>query len=73
MLGAAKKLFEILETKSKIDIFDKSSDKKINKLNGNIQFEDVSFSYPQRLENRILNRFSLKIPAGKTVAFCGSR
>ena len=74
MLGAAKKLFKVLETKSKIDIF-KPTDKKIKlrKLNGDIQFEDVSFSYPQRVENKILNGFSLKILAGKTVAFCGSR
>lgn len=69
--GAAKKLFEIIQTKSKIDIFN-TSDKRIKNFKGDIEFENVCFSYPQRPEVKVLQDFNLRIPAGKTVAFCGS-
>ncbi len=68
---AATRVFEIIETKSKIDIY-KTSDKKINNLKGELEFENIHFSYPQRSEAQILKGLNLKIPAGKTVAFCGS-
>ncbi|XP_013421119.1 ATP-binding cassette sub-family B member 8, mitochondrial [Lingula anatina] len=38
---------------------------------GNIEFKNVSFSYPTRPEQEVLHNFSLKIPAGKVVALCG--
>ena len=41
-------------------------------MNGDISFENVHFSYPQRKEIKILNGLNLKIPAGKTVALCGA-
>lgn len=69
--GVASKIFEIIETKSTIDIY-KTSDKKIDNLKGDIEFDDIHFSYPQRKDVRILKGINLKIPAGKTVAFCGS-
>ena len=39
---------------------------------GDIEFNDVYFSYPARKEAHVLTRFSLRIPAGKTVALVGS-
>ena len=39
---------------------------------GDITFENVHFSYPQRKEIKILNGLNMKIPAGKTVALCGA-
>ncbi|GLV43523.1 uncharacterized protein CBL_04065 [Carabus blaptoides fortunei] len=41
-------------------------------LKGNIEFENVTFSYPTRPETVILKDFNLMIPAGKTVAIVGS-
>ncbi|KAM7278901.1 hypothetical protein ACFE04_006035 [Oxalis oulophora] len=41
-------------------------------LNGEIEFKNVAFSYPTRPKHKILNDFSLKIPAGKTTALVGS-
>ena len=70
--GAAKKVFEIIETKSKIDVFETKT-KKIENLKGNISFENVHFHYPTRPEIKILQGLTLNIPAGKTVAFCGER
>nr|APD26504.1 ATP-binding cassette transporter subfamily B member 1-like X2 protein [Brachionus koreanus] len=69
--GSAIKIFEILETKSKIDAFD-SKGQKLSKINGEIEFKDVHFSYPTRPEAKILKGLSLRIPAGKTVALVGS-
>ena len=69
--GVASKIFEIIETPSSIDIY-KTSEKKIADLKGEIEFNDIHFSYPQRKEAKILKGLNLKIPAGKTVAFCGS-
>jgi ABC-type multidrug transport system fused ATPase/permease subunit len=37
-----------------------------------IRFENVSFAYPSRSQNIILNRFNLEIPEGKTVALVGA-
>uniref|UniRef100_T1J598 Mitochondrial potassium channel ATP-binding subunit n=1 Tax=Strigamia maritima TaxID=126957 RepID=T1J598_STRMM len=36
-----------------------------------IQFKDVTFSYPARPGHVVLKNFSLKIPPGKVVALCG--
>lgn len=41
-------------------------------LKGNIEFKDVTFSYPTRPEIKVLKDFNLTIPAGKTVAIVGS-
>lgn len=70
--GTARRIFEIIETKSLIDVFDKKG-KVLSQLAGDIEFEDVCFSYPQRQNATILNGLNLKIPAGKTVALVGSR
>nr|QNH67869.1 ATP-binding cassette transporter subfamily B member 1-like protein X2 [Brachionus rotundiformis] len=69
--GSAMKIFEILETKSKIDTFN-SNGQKLSEINGEIEFKDIHFSYPTRPEAKILKGLSLKIPAGKTVALVGS-
>jgi ATP-binding cassette subfamily B (MDR/TAP) protein 1 len=45
--------------------------KKPDKVEGNIEFKDVVFSYPTRQETNVFNGFSLKIEAGKTVAIVG--
>ena len=40
-------------------------------VEGNIEFEDVSFRYPTRLEVDVYNGLNLKVKAGTTVALCG--
>ncbi len=68
--GAAKQIFDLIETESKIDS-SKSNGKKIENFNGEIEFQNVNFNYPQRPDFKVLFDFSLKIAAGKTIAFCG--
>jgi ABC-type bacteriocin/lantibiotic exporter with double-glycine peptidase domain len=70
---AAKKIYHIIDTKSKIDVFDDKGGKTLRQIKGSIQFENVFFSYPQRTEATILKGLNLNIPAGKTVALVGSR
>ena len=40
-------------------------------IKGDVEFTNVSFSYPARPNQRILNNFNLKIKAGTTVALVG--
>ncbi|CAF1063871.1 unnamed protein product, partial [Brachionus calyciflorus] len=70
--GAAKKIMDIIDTKSAIDVFDQTKGIKLNDLKGEIEFDNVVFSYPQRKEFTILKGLSFRIPAGKTVALVGS-
>jgi len=41
-------------------------------VQGEIQFDKVTFAYPTRNETNVLNQLSLLIPSGKTVALVGS-
>lgn len=38
---------------------------------GNVELSDVHFAYPARPENPVFKGFSLRVPAGKTVALVG--
>ena len=41
-------------------------------LFGDVEFRDVTFTYPSRPQQVVLDNFSLKIPAGHMVALVGS-
>ena len=41
-------------------------------LFGDIEFRNISFTYPTRPDQKVLNNFSLKIPGGRVVALVGS-
>ena len=68
---AAAKIFSIINTKSKIDVFT-AKGQKADKLRGEIEFKQIDFSYPARKEKQVLNKMSFHIPAGSTVALVGS-
>ena len=70
--GAAVGLFEVIDRKSKIDPTEDTGDKPDPAtLRGTIEFRNVTFAYPSRPNEPILQNFSLSIPAGKTVALVG--
>jgi ATP-binding cassette subfamily B (MDR/TAP) protein 1 len=71
--GVAKKIYNIIDTKSQIDVFSDKGGIIIDNLQGSVDFESVFFHYPQRPEAEILKGLDLKIPAGLTVALVGSR
>ena len=64
---SANRVYEIIDGKrfSK----EKFGKKKVNKILGNIEFKDVSFSYNDKKE--VLHDISFKIEANTTVAFVG--
>lgn len=47
--------------------------KKPDRIAGNISFKNVTFSYPTRPHETVLNGMSTDIFAGQTVAFVGPR
>lgn len=66
-MGAADRIVEVLNIDSETEI------KEIprNTAIGNIEYRDVSFSYPSRSDVAIFKNLNFKIPAGKTVALVG--
>ncbi|CAG4947892.1 unnamed protein product [Colias eurytheme] len=70
-ISAGGRVFEYINKEPKMDT---SGTKviKYHEFHGDIEFKDVSFSYPTRPEAIVLNNFNLRIPAGKTVAIVGS-
>lgn len=68
--AAAYPIFEMIERNTANKTISKSG-RKLNKLDGHIQFKDVSFSYPSRLDVLIFDKLCLDIPPGKIVALVG--
>jgi ATP-binding cassette subfamily B (MDR/TAP) protein 1 len=69
--GAAAKVYALIDKISDIDVFT-SKGKELKQVQGNIEFKDVVFSYPERKDAIILKGLNLNIPAGKTIALVGS-
>ncbi|XP_021751097.1 ABC transporter B family member 25, mitochondrial-like [Chenopodium quinoa] len=63
-----KSMFQLLEEKA--DISDKETAKPLMLKGGNIQFENVHFSY--LTERKILDGISFVVPAGQSVAIVGT-
>ncbi|KAK9105034.1 hypothetical protein Scep_021878 [Stephania cephalantha] len=68
--AAGYKLMEVIKQKPSI-IQDHADGKCLAEVNGNIEFKDVTFSYPSRPDVIIFGDFSIFFPAGKTVAVVG--
>ncbi|KAK9487878.1 P-loop containing nucleoside triphosphate hydrolase protein [Lipomyces starkeyi] len=69
--AAATKIYSTIDRVSAIDSKDASGD-KIENINGEIELKNIKFIYPSRPNVVVLDDFSLKIPAGKTVALVGA-
>ena len=68
--AAAYPIFEMIERDTMSNTITKTG-RKLDKLEGHIQFKDVSFSYPSRPDVVIFNKLRLDIPSGKIVALVG--
>ncbi len=66
-MASGTRIFELLDVPSETP--DRPESIKLSRLNGEIKFEDVSFSYEPGIE--VLHNIDLHIPAGKTVAVVG--
>ncbi|KAK9316063.1 P-loop containing nucleoside triphosphate hydrolase protein [Lipomyces starkeyi] len=69
--AAATKIYSTIDRVSAIDSKDASGD-KIENINGEIELKNIKFIYPSRPNVVVLDDFSLKISAGKTVALVGA-
>ncbi|KAA8522036.1 hypothetical protein F0562_012650 [Nyssa sinensis] len=68
--AAAYPIFEMIE-RNTVSRTSSKTGRKLDKLDGHIQFKDVCFSYPSRPNVMIFNKLCLDIPAGKIVALVG--
>ncbi|KAK4802970.1 hypothetical protein SAY86_001173 [Trapa natans] len=68
--AAAYPIFEMIE-RDTVSKANSKTGKKLQKLEGHIQFKDVSFSYPSRPDALIFNKLNLYIPSGKIMALVG--
>ncbi|KAF5770404.1 putative ABC-type xenobiotic transporter [Helianthus annuus] len=68
---AAAKIFQIIDHKPSVDKNGETGI-ELDSVSGLVELKDVNFSYPSRPDVKILNNFSLSVPAGKTIALVGS-
>ncbi|KAI6183876.1 P-glycoprotein 3 [Aphelenchoides bicaudatus] len=66
---SASLIFEILDTRPKINSSQQAQGLK-PKINGNITFKNVSFTYPT-YPNRVLNDLGFEVKKGQTIALVG--
>ena len=67
MVAASERIFEFLEEKE--ELADTTNPVSIQKINGNITFENVNFGYDP--EKTIINNFNAQIKDGQKVAIVG--
>jgi ATP-binding cassette subfamily B protein len=67
-VGASQRIFEILESVDQT----KDEGTVLEKVQGNIEFRNVHFSYPARPEFEVLKKISFSIKPGQIVALVGS-
>ena len=69
---AALKIFSIMERPSKIDVFDEQAKgQPVAKVMGEIEFENVWFRYPTRLQQWVFKGLNLKINVNDNIAIVG--
>ncbi|CAL5023519.1 unnamed protein product [Urochloa decumbens] len=69
--AAAERMLEVIQRVPKIDS-DSNAGEELANVTGEVDFQNVEFSYPSRPESPIFKSFSLRVPAGHTVALVGS-
>jgi len=70
-IGATEDLFELFEEEEE-DLNEIEDIKQEFQLKGSIQLKDLSFSYPSRQDEKVLQNISLDIAPNKLIAFVGS-
>lgn len=69
-ISAGSRVFELINLKHDVAI---TGTKRLDlpTMRGDVEFRHVSFAYPTRPNQTVLDDVSIKLPAGKTVALCG--
>lgn len=68
--GATERLFELLDTRPTIEAPARPAADSA-RMRGALEFRDIGFAYPARLETNALERFSLALVPGERVALVG--
>lgn len=69
-IGSVERVFEILdEHPEALDIT--SAHTHINRVEGNVRFEEIAFTYPSRKEIQVLKNITLTAKKGETIAIVG--
>ena len=68
---AGKMAYDIIERTPSIKLDDPNA-KSVDNLKGHIEFKNVSFTYPTRKDQLILDNFSAVFEQGKTTAIVGA-
>lgn len=68
-LSSAARVFEMMDERS--DIVESDSAFDLKAANGDVEFKDVSFSYPDDENTFIIKDLSFKVKGGETVALVG--
>jgi ABC-type multidrug transport system fused ATPase/permease subunit len=68
-VGIAEKLFEIMDIPNVIVDGNIIADEK---LTGEIEFKNVTFSYPTKSDVKVIKNIDMNIRKGQTVAFVGA-
>ncbi|MBD3637477.1 MAG: ATP-binding cassette domain-containing protein [Crocinitomicaceae bacterium] len=66
-IGSTEHLMDLLEEETET-----SGGKELKDFKGKVRFENVSFSYPQRKEIKVLDQINFECEAGQTTALVGS-
>ncbi|XP_062217408.1 putative multidrug resistance protein [Phragmites australis] len=68
--AAAERILEMIQRVPKIDSESDAGD-ELTSVAGAVEFKNVEFCYPSRKESPVFACFSLRVPAGRTVALVG--
>ena len=67
-IGASERLLEILGEDSEVSL---EKEREVSRVNGEIEYKNVSFSYPSRQDVEVLKNLSLTIRPGEKIALVG--
>jgi ATP-binding cassette subfamily B protein len=66
--GASQRIFELLDERGALEL---QPGEPVGQVRGALRFEDVTFAYPTRPEQRVLDGFDLGVDPGQVVALVG--
>jgi ATP-binding cassette subfamily B protein len=69
--GAAARIFELLQTESELPPVPESVEPLRRPVEGSLDIRGLSFRYPSRPDLKVLDRLSVTIKAGETIALVG--
>lgn len=68
---ASREFFYLKERKPEIDLSLSIEKPSLETIKGEMEFKNISFSYPSKLERKILHNLNLKFVVGQTTAIVG--